>query len=215
MSQTKNISEIRREYGHLSLEESGLNPCPLKQFELWFEEVLTQEKNDPTAMVLSTVDEQGHPDARVVLLKGLIDGHFIFFTNYQSPKSKQLSSSPYAALTFFWPEMARQVRIRGRVERIPESQSDEYFSSRPFKSQVSAIVSPQSQIIESRKVLEDKIHQILSEASPETIARPEYWGGFQVIPQEVEFWQGRDNRLHDRILYVFHDSLWIPKRLAP
>ena len=166
-------------------------------------------------MVLSTVDEKSCPDSRVVLLKGLEEGNFIFYTNYQSAKSMQIQNNPYAALNFYWPQMARQVRIRGRVKKVSTKQSDEYFSSRPIKSQLSAIVSPQSQEIMDRASLEHALNDLIQQHGQELVVRPNHWGGYMVIPEEIEFWQGRDNRLHDRIQYCRQEGAWIRRRLAP
>lgn len=215
MSDWKSLADIRREYGELSLNEETVQACPINQFKLWFEEVLLAEKSDPTAMVLSTVDEEGHPDSRVVLLKGLDDGAFIFYTNYQSTKSLQLGHMPYAALNFYWPQMVRQVRIRGRVNRVSEELSDSYFASRPVTSQLSAIASPQSQEIADRSHLEQALNKLIEEHGQDPIVRPKHWGGYRVIPDEIEFWQGRDNRLHDRIFYYKKQNVWAYCRLAP
>jgi pyridoxamine 5'-phosphate oxidase len=215
MSKFKSIADIRRDYGELALNEHSINNDPIAQFKIWFEEVLAKEHSDPTAMVLSTVDEQGHPDSRVVLLKGIENEHFIFYTNYLSAKGIQLQKQPYAALNFYWPQMARQVRIRGLVEKVNKELSNSYFSSRPVNSQVGALVSPQSQKIKDRAFLEQAINQLIQTHGQEPIVRPEHWGGYRVIPYSIEFWQGRDNRLHDRIAYCRQDGEWSHYRLAP
>jgi pyridoxamine 5'-phosphate oxidase len=216
MSKLPSLADIRREYGERNLNENTVQDCPIMQFKLWFEEVLQVEKIDPTAMVLSTVDEKGYPDSRVVLLKGLDEGTFIFYTNYQSTKSLQLAKTPYAALNFYWPLMARQVRIRGRVKRVSKKQSDAYFATRPMTSQLSAIASPQSQEIADRRSLEQALNElIVKQGQNNTIVRPSYWGGYMLIPDEIEFWQGRDNRLHDRIYYHKKKGKWVHCRLAP
>lgn len=215
MSQWKSIADIRREYGVLSLDEGEVQSSPLQQFELWFSQVLQSEKSDPTAMVLSTVDAEGYPDSRVVLLKEIHKEGFVFYTNYLSSKAQQLQHLPYAALNFYWPQMARQVRIRGRVKRVSTEQSDTYFSSRPKASQLSALVSPQSQVISSRHELEERLNLLISTHQQETVVRPDHWGGFTVLPDEFEFWQGRDNRLHDRIHYSKSQGAWHHRRLAP
>lgn len=215
MSDWKTLADIRREYGELSLNENTVQECPIIQFKLWFEEVLAAEKSDPTAMVLSTVDERGYPDSRVVLLKGLDEGSFVFYTNYQSTKSMQIRHTPYAALNFYWPQMARQVRIRGRVKRVPKAQSDAYFASRPVTSQLSAIASPQSREIADRSSLERALNKLIVEYGQEAIVRPSHWGGYRLTPDEMEFWQGRDNRLHDRIYYFKKKGQWSYCRLAP
>ncbi|HAT8178970.1 TPA: pyridoxamine 5'-phosphate oxidase [Legionella pneumophila] len=215
MSKFRSLADIRRDYGELQLSEESAQNDPISQFKLWFDDVLQNEKNDPTAMVLSTVDEKGYPDSRVVLLKGLENGNFIFYTNYQSAKAMQMQNNPYAALNFYWPQMARQVRVRGRVKKISSEQSDAYFSSRPLKSQFSAIVSPQSQEILDRASLEEALNQLIEQYGQKPIIRPDNWGGYMIIPDEIEFWQGRDNRLHDRIHYLRHGNEWIYRRLAP
>lgn len=215
MSKWKELSDIRREYGLLSLSEDDALDCPIAQFERWFAEVLLVEKSDPTAMVLSTVDELGHPDSRVVLLKGVDEGSFVFYTNYQSAKAMHLAKNPYAALNFYWPEMARQVRIRGRVKQTSKEQSDRYFASRPKTSQLSAIASAQSREISNRAELEQALNDLIAEFQQQLVVRPLHWGGYQVIPDEIEFWQGRDNRLHDRIHYYQHKGKWLRRRLAP
>ncbi len=215
MTHWKTIADIRREYGNLSLSENDAKGSPIEQFECWFTEVINTGKIDPTAMVLSTVDELGHPDSRVVLLKEINDESFVFYTNYQSTKSMQMNVTPYVALNFYWSEMARQVRIRGRVKRTTSEQSDAYFSSRPKASQLSAMTSPQSSEIKGRGELERALNELIAKHHQQPIVRPEYWGGYQVIPDEFEFWQGRDNRLHDRIHYYRKNDGWTHRRLAP
>lgn len=177
MTNFRSIADIRRDYGELTLSEESLPEDPLVQFQYWFEEVLQNEKNDPTAMVLSTVDAQGYPDSRVVLLKGIDKGNFIFYTNYQSAKAKQIENQPHVALNFYWPQMARQVRIRGQVIKVNKEQSDLYFLSRPIKSQFSAIISPQSQKIKNRELLENDFNNLIKKYHQEPLTRPDYWGG--------------------------------------
>lgn len=215
MSHFRSIADIRRDYGELSLHEENIDADPIMQFKHWFEEVLKNEQHDPTAMVLSTVDNKGNPDSRVVLLKGLDAGAFVFYTNYQSNKALQLKQHPYAALNFYWPHMARQVRIRGRVEKTSQEQSDAYFSSRPVNSQLGAIASPQSKEIKNRAMLDQALNQLIAEHGQELVVRPEHWGGYKITPEEIEFWQGRDNRLHDRIHYYRQNGQWMYHRLAP
>ncbi|KTD22218.1 pyridoxamine 5'-phosphate oxidase [Legionella lansingensis] len=215
MNHWQTLADIRREYGELSLSEESVADCPIAQFKQWFEEVLPGETTDPTAMVLSTVDDRGFPDSRVVLLKGLEHEAFIFYTNYQSTKALQLAHTPYAALNFYWPGMARQVRIRGRVKRTSKKQSDNYFYSRPRSSQLSAIVSVQSQEIPDRSSLEEALNKLIATYGQKPLLRPKQWGGYLVIPDEIEFWQGRDNRLHDRIFYYKKKGQWVHCRLAP
>lgn len=215
MADWRTVADIRREYGELELTEDRLEANPFDQFKFWFEATRISEKSDPTAMVLSTVDEKGWPDSRVVLLKGLEKDTFVFYTNYDSNKSIQLQHTPYAALNFYWPQMARQVRIRGRVKRTGESQSDLYFSQRPIESQLSAMASHQSQQLGNRQELEDAFNKLISEYRHKPVIRPRNWGGYYVIPDEMEFWQGRDNRLHDRFHYFRLNDNWVCRRLAP
>lgn len=209
------MASNRREYGQLSLNAEDMADSPLVQFEQWFDEAVSNEVMDPTAMTLSTVDPKGRPDSRVVLLKGIENNAFVFYTNYNSTKSVELRVHPYAALNFYWPSMARQVRIRGPVTRVSDVASDEYFASRPKKSQCGAIASPQSQVMTDRDDLEAQVEQIMQAHEHDLIKRPAYWGGFAVSVDEMEFWQGRDSRLHDRILYAKDDKSWKKSRLAP
>jgi pyridoxamine 5'-phosphate oxidase len=215
MSQFRSIADIRRDYGDLNLNESSISKDPISQFKRWFEEVLEKEQHDPTAMVLSTVDEKGYPDSRVVLLKGVEEGCFIFYTNYNSTKGVQILTHPYVALNFYWPHMARQVRVRGVVEKTTKELSDKYFLSRPINSQLGAIISPQSQQIKDRAFLEDALNQLILNHTQEPIVRPQHWGGYKVNPECIEFWQGRDNRLHDRVSYLRQKDEWSHCRLAP
>ena len=174
-----------------------------------------QEQDDSTAMVLSTVDAEGRPDSRMVLLKGLESDAFVFYTNYNSPKSLEIQATPTVCLNFYWPKMVRQVRIRGLVHRVSDQQSDAYFSSRPRLSQLSAIASSQSSVIENREILEQRWHALEQLYRDKPIPRPTFWGGFAVTPWEMEFWQGRSNRLHDRIRYTRTGDRWHMCRLAP
>lgn len=210
-NQWQHISGIRRDYGIASLDENSVLHSPFELFDLWFSQVLQVESHDPTAMVLSTVDKKNRPDSRVVLLKGIEKNGFIFFSNYKSAKGIQLKNNPYASLNFYWPEMARQVRIKGKVSIISSKRSDTYFATRPINSQISATISPQSSVIDSREALEEKFDKLKNAA----IVRPSYWGGYELKPKEFEFWQGRDDRLHDRIQFVFQKTKWIYQRLAP
>ncbi len=214
MSPQKTLADIRREYGDLSLNEQDIQACPIAQFQLWFSDILKTETHDPTAMVLSTVDAAGRPDSRVVLLKGIDEGAFIFYTNYTSIKAHQIKANPAVALNFYWPSMARQVRVRGTVTFTSEKQSDDYFMSRPIASQWSALISPQSSEISGRAELEQAL-EALRQQDEVPIIRPDHWGGYCVTPYEVEFWQGRDNRLHDRIQYTYQENAWTYHRLAP
>jgi pyridoxamine 5'-phosphate oxidase len=210
-----NIADIRKEYSKQSLELSMVESSPLDQFNLWFSEALKSGVMEVNAMNLSTVDINGRPNARIVLLKG-VDSGFVFFTNYESKKGNELKNNPFVALTFFWPELERQVRCLGTVEKITSEESDEYFFSRPFESQIGAWASPQSSPIEDRSIIENRWKSFHQEFSEKNISRPNHWGGFRVIPNEIEFWQGRPSRLHDRIRYVKNKNEdWDKIRLAP
>jgi len=207
------LANIRREYGQHELLASSLPDDPMILFHAWFTEELNLAVDDPTAMVLATVDASGHPDSRVVLLKEITNNQFVFFTNYASTKAQQLKHQAYAALNFYWPQLARQVRIRGRVAKVSAEQSDAYFATRPRASQCSALVSKQSHVLASREDLEKKVETLVN--SGQEIARPHDWGGYALSPHEFEFWQGRDNRLHDRIQYTLKGIQWSHLRLAP
>lgn len=211
----KSMADVRREYGGFDLNIKGADKDPYVLFEYWLDEIVKTDNYDPTAMLLSTLDENGAPDSRVVLLKGIDQGDFLFYTNYTSSKAKQIDNKPNVSLNFFWPYMARQIRIKGIATKLNEKQNDDYFYSRPRLSQIAAIASPQSQVISSRLELEDNMNQLIEKYGQEPIIRPEHWGGFSVEPSEIEFWQGRDNRLHDRLIYKKDSTLWSVERLAP
>jgi pyridoxamine 5'-phosphate oxidase len=212
----QHLANIRKEYRKATLDLSNVDADPVKQFEKWFGEALQSEVMEPNAMHLGTVNEQGRPSGRMVLLKGLEDRKFIFYTNYQSKKGKELEINPACALTFFWPELERQVRVEGVAARVESNLSDEYFRSRPRESQLGAWASPQSTMIANRTILEQRIEQM--EKKFEGLAvlpRPHQWGGFQIDPFQIEFWQGGPGRLHDRIQYVKVENQWKIYRLAP
>ena len=212
----QNLANIRKDYRKATLDVSSVNAHPVKQFEQWFQEALQAEVMEPNAMHLATVNDQGKPSARLVLLKGLEKNQFIFYTNYQSKKGRELESNPACALTFFWPELERQVRISGVAARVSAETSDAYFKSRPLESQMGAWASPQSILIDNRAILEQRFRDIRQKFSGRTVLpRPQQWGGFQVEPLEMEFWQGGPGRLHDRIQYVMVDGVWKIYRLAP
>ena len=204
----------RREYGARSLHEQDMADSPITQFDHWFADALAEKIADPTAMVLSTVDARGLPNSRVVLLKGIENNAFIFYTNYESTKSIELDHTPYAALNFYWSTLARQVRIRGPIERVSRVASEAYFATRSPMSQCSAIVSPQSRVIASRDSLVHAAEALKHDQADTALTCPSYWGGFAVLAEAIEFWQGRDHRLHDRILYTKKKSKWIVSRLA-
>ncbi len=208
------LHRIRKNYQQNELREENVKPDPLEQFRLWQNEAIAGNENEPTAMVLSTVDGQNRPVARVVLLKELDFRGFVFFTNYNSAKARHIFANRFASLTFFWPGLERQVRVEGSIEKVSESQSDDYFASRPVESQLGAWASPQSQIIGSKEELYTNFSKY-KEKFGETIPRPPHWGGYRVVPQRIEFWQGRPNRLHDRICYQLKNESWKIMRLAP
>jgi pyridoxamine 5'-phosphate oxidase len=210
------IADLRRNYTLGGLSETELDANPFRQFQLWLEQAIAAQISEPNAMTLATATIDGKPSARIVLLKGLDENGFAFYTNYNSLKGKQLVDNPYAALVFHWDELERQVRIEGKIERVSAAESDAYYHSRPFGSQLGAWVSNQSEVIASREVLEERLQEFTAKYQTEKIERPPHWGGFRVIPTEIEFWQGRPNRLHDRLRYRQNDrGDWIIERLAP
>ena len=210
------LADIRKEYSLKSLDSKGVSANPLVQFETWMQEAIAAQVNEPNAMTLATVTADGRPSARIVLLKGIEDGQFVFYTNLQSQKGKELDANPACALTFFWPELERQVRIEGVATRVNEANAEKYFQSRPRGSQVGAWTSPQSSIIKDRSILDQRALEIENRFKGEQILpKPKQWGGFQVNATEIEFWQGRPSRLHDRIVYYSVDGVWTIHRLAP
>lgn len=212
---TKNIASIRKEYSLKQLDQKDVRRNPFDQFKVWFDDAINAEVNEPNAMMLATSSLEGKPSARMVLLKGFDNEGLTFFTNYSSRKASQLNSNPYAAIVFFWPELERQIRIEGIVKKVTERESDDYFDSRPEGSRIGAWTSPQSQVIPNREFLELLRAEIEKRFKGEKIPRPKQWGGFMIIPSLFEFWQGRPNRLHDRIQYSKTDNNWIIERLAP
>ncbi len=213
------LADLRQDYRQRSLDPSSTAADPISQFEQWFAEALaTPGIAEPNAMTLATASANGQPSARVVLLKGIDAGGFCFFTNYESRKGEELAENPLAALAFWWPPLERQVRIEGRVEKLPAVESEAYFQSRPRASQIGAWASPQSRSIAGREVLDENMERLESQFSAEkNLPLPPFWGGFRLVPQRVEFWQGRPNRLHDRVLYLkdVEGSGWKIERLAP
>ena len=210
------IADIRKDYTRASLDIDSVLTDPMDQFKKWFQEALESEVNEPNAMTLSTVKSDGRPSARIMLLKGVENSRFQFFTNYQSDKGQALENNPACALTFFWPELERQVRVEGIVTRIDERRSEEYFQSRPRASQVGAWSSPQSSAIADRKILEERVRLIEERfKGQDVLPKPKQWGGFNVEPLLIEFWQGRASRLHDRIRFTKVDNAWKINRLAP
>jgi len=210
------IADIRKDYKLQSLSEKEVSPDPLRQFEKWWNEALQSGIDEVNAMTLATASADGMPDARTVLLKGFDEKGFAFFTNYQSAKGQQLLENPRACLVFFWKELERQVRISGLAVVAGDRESDEYFNSRPEGSRIGAWASPQSKVIEDRAWLEQNEHQFAEQYAGKTIGRPEWWGGYRIRPTHMEFWQGRPNRLHDRIRYSLQkNGAWKIERLAP
>jgi pyridoxamine 5'-phosphate oxidase len=210
------ISAIRTEYRQRSLSENDVQPDPISQFGVWWQEAVSAQIDEVNAMTLATASVDGIPAARIVLLKEYDKRGFVFFTNYESFKGQQLQENPRACLVFFWKELERQVRITGLVEKVPAAESDAYFNSRPEGSRLGAWVSPQSQVIRNREWLDIEEAKKKDEFSGKTIVRPAHWGGYLVKPVIMEFWQGRPSRLHDRIQYSLNEKgEWLIERLAP
>ncbi|MEX2593456.1 MAG: pyridoxamine 5'-phosphate oxidase [Anditalea sp.] len=210
-----NLADIRKEYILKSFELEELAESPIDQFHIWLNEALIAEAMEVNAMNVATINTQNRPSSRIVLLKG-VDHGFIFYTNYESKKGKELKNNPFAALNFFWPELERQVRIEGEVEKVASEISDEYFLSRPIGSQVGAWTSPQSKVIPNRSFLVNREKEMFMRFQKEPLKRPEHWGGYRVIPYYMEFWQGGASRLHDRIAFEKGETgIWTKKRLAP
>jgi pyridoxamine 5'-phosphate oxidase len=208
------LAALRNDYCLKTLDESQVDRDPLKQFGIWMVEAIHAQVPEPTAMNLATLGESGRPSARIMLLKGVDPRGFVFYTNYESRKGRELAARPVAALTFLWKELERQVRIEGAVERVTEAESEEYFATRPLGSRIGAWASPQSRVIENRAWLEERIEKLAAQYG-ETPPRPFHWGGFRVLPEYIELWQGRRSRLHDRIAYTRADAGWTIARLAP
>lgn len=212
----KDIAAIREDYLKDSLSEEHMSANPFEQFENWFGQALEAHVIEPNAMTLSTLGEDGFPASRIVLLKDIKPNGFSFFTNYQSKKGLDMEGSSKVSLLFFWPELQRQVRVEGVVERLCEEDSNEYYASRPKGSRIGAWASPQSQVIPNREFLEERVSFYEKKfKDTEIVPRPEFWGGYLVRPLKVEFWQGRSSRLHDRITYVWEADDWVINRLAP
>lgn len=212
----QNIAGIRKEYKQQTLLETDVLADPVAQFTKWWDDALKSEIEEVNAMTLATADKNGMPAARIVLLKEFSEKGFVFFTNYNSHKGNELEANPNACLVFFWKELERQVRISGQVKKINAKESDEYFASRPEGSRIGAWASPQSHVINSREVIEENSRRYQQQFTGGNIPRPPHWGGYSVIPVVIEFWQGRPNRLHDRIRYNLQDDhTWKIERLAP
>jgi len=209
------LDSVRREYKLSVLTRKSVDKNPFKQFEQWLNEALHSEVKESTAMALNTLGLDGFPQSRIVLLKSFDEQGFVFFTNYNSAKGKSIEKKPEVGLHFFWPELERQIRISGIAEKTSAEVSDNYFRSRPLTSQLGAVISDQSSEIPSREYLEERFEKLRSVLNNQPPKRPEWWGGFRVKPVKIEFWQGRENRLHDRIVYEKQNENWVIKRLAP
>ncbi|CAN5637467.1 pyridoxamine 5'-phosphate oxidase [soil metagenome] len=209
------LRNLRHEYRHASLDESDVHPDPLEQFRRWFEEAVNATLHEPNAMTIATATPDGRPSARVVLMKSFDERGLVFHTNYEGRKGQEIEANPYCALLFYWGELERQVRVEGYVARIPEEESDAYFSSRPRGGHIGAWASEQSRPIESRGALEERVRAVETEYEGREVPRPPFWGGYRVEPESIEFWQGRENRLHDRLLYTRRDGAWEIQRLQP
>lgn len=209
------LKDIRTNYQKFELSEQSVDHDPIQQLMEWLNDAIDDQQLDPNAMVLSSIDSAGYPDARVVLLKELTPAGLVFFTNYNSSKGQHIASDGHVSVLFFWPGLERQVRIKGFAEKIKEEDSELYFKSRPLESQLGAWASPQSEVIESRKILTDNYMRYQQEFENQEITKPPFWGGYLIRPTYFEFWQGRSNRLHDRIQYSLSDHNWLIHRLAP
>ncbi len=216
------ISDLRQEYRRASLDEANADADPFRQFEHWFDDAL-HDVPEPTAMTVATATADGRPSARIVLLKGVDRRGFVFYSNYESRKGQELAANPYAALVFYWTQLERQIRITGRVEQAPREESELYFHSRPRGSQLGAWASRQSSIVPSREALDEQLDILSQQYDGQDIPLPSFWGGYRVVPDAFEFWQGRPNRLHDRLLYTRVDAegagssgaVWKIERLSP
>ncbi|MBL7969257.1 MAG: pyridoxamine 5'-phosphate oxidase [Prolixibacteraceae bacterium] len=209
------LRDIRTNYEKSELLESGIKPNPFEQLRIWLAEAISGKETEPTAMVLSTIDAQGFPESRVVLLKELKDDGLVFYTNYESKKGNQIAQNGHVAVVLFWPQLERQVRIKGIAKKISEEESTDYFKSRPADSQLGAWASPQSQVIENREVLDENYRRYKEKFKGRKIEKPPHWGGYIIMPEYFEFWQGRSNRLHDRLEYLPTSDGWKIQRLAP
>jgi pyridoxamine 5'-phosphate oxidase len=211
----RDLSKLRMDYARSGLHESDLAPDPVEQFSAWLSDAFEADIVEPYAMTLATATPEGMPSARIVLLRGFDERGFVFYTNYEGRKGEELASNPRAALVFYWDSLQRQVRVEGDVSKLPESESDAYFASRPRGSRLGAWASAQSEVLGRREALEERVEELERKYSGEEVPRPPFWGGFRVRHERVEFWQGRESRLHDRLSYARSGDVWEITRLQP
>ena len=209
------VARLRKEYTRAGLKESDAASDPIDQFRSWFDEALAADLHEPNAMTLATATPDGRPSARVILLKAFDERGFVFYTSYEGRKGGELEANPNCALVFYWGELERQVRVEGRASRVPKEKSDEYFGSRPRGSQLGAWASEQSRPVEGRDALEERLRALEAQYEGREVPRPPFWGGYRVEPEVIEFWQGRESRLHDRLVYHRSGSSWRRERLQP